>query len=447
MIDLKQTVEANLGLILTPRIDLSLKILSMNVIEIEEQLKEIAESNPLVKIEDDTLIKKQPLLQDRTREIEEAFKEKFSKDEDSVSDIIEATVQSLDKIETTLLKQLRYEIDLDETDEEIAKHIIFNLDEKGFLGIEREKIAKELSVAIDRVERIRRKIMLLEPLGCGSLNSKEFLLLQAEEENKSIVPFIKKIIDAIEETNRFDLNKIKQFSNLDETTFRKMVEKIRDFMLYPLENYHNLENQVYVQPDVYIKRIGNGLVAILEDKYLNNVSIDEQMLERYLKDESAKEYIKEKYRQIKELMLAITNRNKTLLKTVNIILDKQRQFFENGTLMPLTRKEIAEILDFNVSTITRAVANKYLEFEGKIIPLNKLFTSGITENISKEFVKSLIKDLINNENKTNPLSDDQIREKLKSRGIELTRRTVTKYRKELKIPSSRERKWQGSNQR
>ncbi len=447
MIDLKQTVEANLGLILTPRIDLSLKILSMNVIEIEEQLKEIAESNPLVKIEDDTLIKKQPLLQDRTREIEEAFKEKFSKDEDSVSDIIEATVQSLDNIETTLLKQLRYEIDLDETDEEIAKHIIFNLDEKGFLGIEREKIAKELSVAIDRVERIRRKIMLLEPLGCGSLNSKEFLLLQAEEENKSIVPFIKKIIDAIEETNRFDLNKIKQFSNLDETTFRKMVEKIRDFMLYPLENYHNLENQVYVQPDVYIKRIGNGLVAILEDKYLNNVSIDEQMLERYLKDESAKEYIKEKYRQIKELMLAITNRNKTLLKTVNIILDKQRQFFENGTLMPLTRKEIAEILDFNVSTITRAVANKYLEFEGKIIPLNKLFTSGITENISKEFVKSLIKDLINNENKTNPLSDDQIREKLKSRGIELTRRTVTKYRKELKIPSSRERKWQGSNQR
>jgi len=447
MIDLKQTVDTNLGLILTPRIDLSLKILSMNVIEIEEQLKEIAESNPLVKIEDDTLIKKQPLLQDKTREIEEAFKEKFSKDEDSVSDIIEATVQSLDNIETALLKQLRYEIDLDETDEEIAKHIIFNLDEKGFLGIEREKIAKELSVAIDRVERIRRKIMLLEPLGCGSLNSKEFLLLQAEEENKSIVPFIKKIIDAIEETNRFDLNKIKQFSNLDEATFRKMIEKIRDFMLYPLENYHNLENQVYVQPDVYIKRIGNGFVAILEDKYLNNVSIDEQMLEKYLKDESAKEYIKEKYRQVKELILAITNRNKTLLKTVNIILDKQRQFFENGTLMPLTRKEIAEILDFNVSTITRAVANKYLEFEGKIIPLNKLFTSGITENISKEFVKSLIRDLISNENKTNPLSDDQIREKLKSRGIELTRRTVTKYRKELKIPSSRERKWQGSNQR
>jgi len=447
MIDLKQTVDTNLGLILTPRIDLSLKILSMNVIEIEEQLKEIAESNPLVKIEDDTLIKKQPLLQDKTREIEEAFKEKFSKDEDSVSDIIEATVQSLDNIETALLKQLRYEIDLDETDEEIAKHIIFNLDEKGFLGIEREKIAKELSVAIDRVERIRRKIMLLEPLGCGSLNSKEFLLLQAEEENKSIVPFIKKIIDAIEETNRFDLNKIKQFSNLDEATFRKMIEKIRDFMLYPLENYHNLENQVYVQPDVYIKRIGNGFVAILEDKYLNNVSIDEQMLEKYLKDESAKEYIKEKYRQVKELILAITNRNKTLLKTVNIILDKQRQFFENGTLMPLTRKEIAEILDFNVSTITRAVSNKYLEFEGKIIPLNKLFTSGITENISKEFVKSLIRDLISNENKTNPLSDDQIREKLKSRGIELTRRTVTKYRKELKIPSSRERKWQGSNQR
>ena len=140
MIDLRQTLETNLGLILTPRIDLSLKILAMNIVEIEEQFKEIIETNPLVKIDDGTLVKKQASIPDRTKEIDEAFKEKFISDENSTSDIIEATAKSSESLEMSLLRQLEVEIDLDKKSEEIAKQIIFNLDEKGYLGVETQKI-------------------------------------------------------------------------------------------------------------------------------------------------------------------------------------------------------------------------------------------------------------------------------------------------------------------
>ena len=446
MIDLRQTLETNLGLILTPKIDLSLKILAMNIVEIEQQIKEIAESNPLVKIDDNTIIKKQPMVEDKTKELDEAFREKFSAEE-SVSDIIEATIQTLESLQNSLLKQLKYEMDLDEVEDEIARQIVFNLDEKGFLSVEPERIAEELSVPINRVETIRKKIMSLEPIGCGALSSKEFIILQATLEDRELGEVVERVLRAIEETNRYDIKKIKKLTNLDDRTFDEVWNKIKSYMLSPLENYQIHEGNTYIQPDVYVKKIDGKLVAILEDRYLNTVSIDEEMVKRYLKDQSAKEYVKEKYRQVKELLLAISNRNKTLLKTVNIILEKQRRFFEDGTLMPLTRKEIAEMLNFNVSTITRAVANKYMEYEGKIIPLSKMFTSGLSENISKEYVKSLIQEIINNEDKQNPLSDDQIRERLAKRNIELTRRTVTKYRKEMNIPSSRERRWQGLNQR
>ncbi len=446
MIELRQTLETNLGLILTPRIDLSLKILTMNIVEIEQQIKEIAEANPLVKIDDNTVILKNPAVKDKTKELDEAFREKFLAEE-SVSDIIEATIQSFDNLENSLLKQLKYEMDLNATEEEIARQIVFNLDEKGFLSIEPEKIAEKLSVSPSKVEIIRKKIMTLEPSGCGSLSSNEFLLFQAAEESKELAEMVKRVLKAIEEANRYDIKKIKRLSKLDDETFDAVWNRIKNYMLYPLENYNSQNENAYIQPDIYVKKIEGRLVAILEDRCISRITIDEEMIKNYLNDQSAKEFVKEKYKQIKELLLAISNRNKTLLKTVNIILEKQKRFFEDGTLMPLTRKEIAQTLNFNVSTITRAVANKYLEFEGKIIPLSRMFSSGLSDNISKEYVKSLIREIISNEDRKNPLSDDQIREILAEQNISLTRRTVTKYRKEMNIPSSRDRKWQDLNQR
>ncbi|WP_035587046.1 RNA polymerase factor sigma-54 [Hippea jasoniae] len=441
MIELRVDLEAKLGLILTPRIDLSLKILAMNIAEVEEKLNELLETNPIIKIDEGLKETTNTTREDRLKEVDEAFKERFSSDDESVSDIIEATARQKTSLQKNLLLQLGSEIELDEKDKLVAESIVYNLDEKGFLSSDIEEIARQAEVSIQRVEFIRKRIMNLEPSGCGCKNTEEFLSFQAKESGFE-PQLIETILSAIVNTNRADIKRLKQLSGLSDEEFTEAMEIIRGFKLFPLENYSEIETTDYIYPDVRVKKIGGRLIAFIEENRLNRISIDEQMLNEYLKDKDAEEFVKDKYRQAKEFILAITNRNKTLLKTVNIILEKQKEFFENGTIKPLTRKQIAQILGYNVSTITRAVANKYLEFEGSIIPLSKFFSSGIDENTSKDYIKSLITEMINNEDKKNPLSDDAIKQYLAKKGINITRRTITKYRKELKIPSSRKRKCQ-----
>ncbi|WP_025209566.1 RNA polymerase factor sigma-54 [Hippea sp. KM1] len=442
MIDLRTTLDTNLGLILTPRLDLSLKILSMNVVQIEQKIKELMTENPLIKLDEDVKVKKQPLIEDKFKEIEDSFRQHFD-GEDAVSDIIEATVSDTQSIEDSLLMQLGFEMSLSDTDRAIAEGLIYNMDEKGFLSVKPEDIALNLGVGLERVELIRRQIMNLEPIGCCSLNTEEFLLHQASfEADSGMRERLEEFIKGLNNLTRPDLKRLKERLGWDDGLFEVVVERFKEFILYPLE-YYNPEGSIsYIEPDVFVKRVGSSLVAILNDRSLSGFGIDEEMLNLYLKDENANDFIKEKYRQAREFMVAISNRNKTLLKTVNVILQKQSRFFEDGTILPLTRKEVASILGFNVSTITRAVSNKYLEYRGSVFPLSKFFSSGVSEDVSKDYVKGLIRDMIEKEDKSNPLSDDQIRGMLSKKGIKLTRRTITKYRKEMNIPSSRERRCQ-----
>ncbi len=441
MIELKHDLNLNIGLMLTPSVDLSLKILAMNVLEIEEKLKELSEENPIIKLDEDIGIQKQlPDENKRLKEISESFKEHFSNDE-SV-DLIEAMVSDDETLMQSLAKQVKFEFDLSEKEEQIAIFIIYNLDEKGFLDIKIDDIARKFSTTKKRVDEIRKKVMELEPIGCGSLNTVEFLKFQAEVYSLDNLEDMYRLIDALHFATKPNIKKIKDKLEMDDDLFRELFEELSNFSLYPLENYAIFDNRIYIEPDVYIKKIGLEYVAVLNEKNLSRVHVEEELYKEFIKDEEAKEFAEEKYRQAKQFMIAIAHRNKTLLKTVNVILEKQKDFFENGVLMPLTRKDIADELHFNVSTITRAVSNKYVEYEGKIIPLKKFFSFGVGENISKDFIKNTIKNIVANENKQEPLNDDDIKELLSKRGINITRRTVTKYRKEMNIPNSRLRKCQ-----
>lgn len=439
MIELRQDVNVNVGLMLTPSIDLSLKILAMNVLELEEKVKELAEENPLIKISEDIGIQKQSYRsEDKLKEISESFKERFSND-DSV-DIIEATVSESDTLTQSLVKQVKYEYDLDEIGEEIALFIIYNLDEKGFLDASLEDIAKKFDISKDRVDDIRHKIMSLEPLGCGSLNTVEFLKIQIEEYESENEDLLFKLVDILHGSTKPNLKRIKDKLNVDDKLFNELFSELSNFSLFPFENYAVVDNRIYIEPDVYIKKIDNRLVAILNEKNLSRINIDEDMLKEYINNMEAKQFLEERYRQARQFMLSIAQRNKTLLRTVNIIIEKQERFFKDGVLMPLTRKDIADELKFNVSTITRAVSNKYIDYDGKIIPLKNFFSFGVGDNISKDFIKNIIKEIVDKEDKNSPLNDSDIKLLLEKQNINITRRTVTKYRKELNIDNSRLRK-------
>ena len=441
MIDLRNDININIGLMLTPNIDLSLRILAMNVLELEEKLKEIAEENPVIKVEDDIGVQKLSDKKDeKIKEISEAFKERFSNDD--ALDVVETMVASEETLMQSLEKQVRYEFNFDESDSEIAAFIVYNLDEKGFLDSSMEDIADKFGVSKEHIDDIRKKIMKLEPIGCGSVNTAEFLKFQAEEYGSINVELLSKLIDILYSTTKPSIKRVKEKLGVSDELFRQLFVEISNLSLYPLENYAVVDHRIYIEPDVYVKKIGDKYMAILNEKNLSRVHVDKELLEKYANDEEAKHFVEDKYRQAKQFMLAIAQRNKTVLKTVNIILERQRSFFEEGILMPLTRKDIADNLHFNVSTITRAVSNKYIEYEGKIIPLKKFFSFGVNENISKDFIKNKIKDMVDKEDKNSPLNDDAIKELLKNQGINITRRTITKYRKEMNIPNSRLRKCQ-----
>ncbi len=443
MIELTQELGVKLGLVLTPNIDLSLKILTMNVVELEEKIKEFVTENPLVELEDDTdeVDTPPPSFEDgKLKELDEFFKERFSQDEHV--DLLEATVANRETLQKSLERQALLELDLNEEEKEIALFIIYNLDEKGFLDVSVGEIAKRFAATEERVNSIRRKIMMLEPLGCGSLGVVEFLGLQAEAYVSEHADTIKRFVELIYSSNRPNLKKIRDKLSIDDGEFRHLVDIVSGFSLYPLESYFPQEDGLYIEPDVYVRKLGDEYVAILNERALFNLKINEELFNEYLKYSGAKEFAEKKYREARQFLLAITQRNKTLLKTVNVILKKQRSFFENGVLMPLTRRDIAEELNYNVSTITRAVSNKYLEFEGKVIPLGRLFSFGVGDNISKDFIKKRIKAIIDDEDKCNPLNDDVIKLLLEKEGIKVTRRTITKYRREMNIPNSRERRCQ-----
>ncbi len=441
MIDLKVDVNVNVGLLLTPNIDLSLKILAMNVLEVEEKLKELSEENPLIKIDDDIGVHKKPINEDKKfKELEDSYKERFYSDENV--DLLEVMVADSETLAQSLIKQVSFEYDLEEIDYEIAKFIVFNLDDKGFLDVDLNVIEEKFKKDIKRIDSIRRMIMELEPIGCGCLNTVEFLKFQIDVYESEHSKLLSDLIDVMYLTTNPSIKRIKEKMKIDDNMLKNLFDELSNFYFYPLENYAVLDNTIYIEPDVYIKKVGEKYIAVLNEKNLSRVNIDKNLFGEYAEDPEAKGFVEEKYRQAKQFLLAIAQRNKTLLKTVELIIERQKSFFENGIIMPLTRKDIAEKLGYNVSTITRAVSNKYVEFDGKIIPLKEFFSFGVGKNISKDFVKNTIKNLIEQEDKNNPLNDDEIKNILEKDGINITRRTVTKYRKEMNIANSRQRKCQ-----
>jgi RNA polymerase sigma-54 factor len=435
MIELKNEIHINIGLVLTPQLNLSLKLLTMNVLDIETEIKELAIENPVLKIDEDFKTQNRNSYEGKFKEIDDSH---FYKDSLEDDDLIETVNSAEESIEEKLFKELSLEMDLDQEDREIAKFIIYNIDEKGFLDIDLERFSEEQNIRFKKIENIKKGIMNLEPLGCASKDLREFLVFQNDVlfngDNS-----VRDVLECLFKNKKLPKREIFRKSlGLNNERLNEAFSKIATFMPYPLFSYKTTEN-CYIEPDVIIKKIDGEYFALLNDSFLNLISIDENIIKQYLKRKDTKDYIKDRYKEARNLILSLTNRNKTLLKIMEVILKKQKTFFEDGILKPLSRKEMAIELGFHISTIARAVANKYVCFEGSIIPLKNFFSHRLSGDISKDYIKNKVKKLIEREDKNNPLDDESIKEFLDKKGIHITRRTVAKYRKELNILNKRER--------
>jgi RNA polymerase sigma-54 factor len=358
---------------------------------------------------------------------------------------------------TTLPEHLLIQFKLaspDSRDNDIGEYIIGNLDDNGYLQVPLEEVAKALNRELKDVERVLSFIQTFDPLGVAARNLKECLMIQLRY-NGNANPLVMRIVEEhLEDLERRRYPSIAKRLGVSVHQVQKAAEFIARLEPKPGRSLSQGKPQ-YVTPDVAVKKIGDEYVILINDEEISHLRIN-SVYKRMLKDprtqESARIYIKEKLNSALWFMRAVQQRHQTIYKVTEMLVRMQGDFIEKGVeyLKPLTLQQLANEVGIHESTVSRVITNKYIETPQGIFEMRYFFTSSLKNaagdagTSSSESVKALIKDFVGGEGPCNPLSDKNLVELLAKRGIEVARRTVAKYREELKIlPSNLRRRFEG----
>jgi RNA polymerase sigma-54 factor len=453
-------------LILTPQMKLLLKVLQLNTIELNEFILQQVQTNPFLEIEYRDLTEEENVqlyqeeigLNEELVWNQEELIERGLRYLESASISYEEEEFSWEKVlraEQSLIDYLSWQIrlkDLSPLERDIANYIVGNLDEKGYLTVKPEEIAKEFRVPLEKVEKVRKEVRLLDPAGVGSLNLKECLLSQLEVAGYTEEYLVYKLVK--EHLNELAENKEKLIERYGYTreNLEEALEIIKHLDPYPARNYFSLSG-TYIEPDLeFYKEEGEWKVKVLKEGIFNiklNRTYREfvKNLKKSEFDQKTKKFLKEKMKDAENLIKALDGRYSSLYRVGKSILKFQKEFLEKGEryLKPLTLKIVAEDTQLHESTISRIVNHKYVQTPRGVLPLKFFFSTGYESKegkaVSSKAVKDYIKEIVKNENPEKPLSDSSIAKILKEKyGITIARRTITKYREELDIPSIRKRK-------
>ena len=307
----------------------------------------------------------------------------------------------------------------------VALEILCDIDENGYFDGDIEKIATTCNVYKEYVESIRQRFARLEPSGVGALDLQESFLFQLDAIDRKID----------DELYNFTKKIIKDIAHVDKYAAHHRFNDAKDIIKYfnnpPAIDYIN--DNVQVVPDFFVE-INEDIEIKINNAYYPDIKVKNPFITK-------NENIKEKLKEAKDLVNLLNLRKSTLYKIVLIIVEKQISFLVGGELRPFSMQEIAAELGFAESTISRAVSNKYIECNLGIFPLKYFFSNAVDKDLSSSQIKSYIKSLVDYENKDEPLTDENILEFIETKfNLKMVRRTITKYRKILDIPSSKERK-------
>lgn len=307
----------------------------------------------------------------------------------------------------------------------IAKHIIENLDEGGYYEGDKEIFCKTNALALEQFEKVRLRFIHIEPLGIGACSVAESFLFQLESASISDEGYslAREMIHHLDELGRYR----------KEHAFQEAMKVIGSFKNPPAIDY--LEDSQQIVPDLMIfNDPEEGIEVKLNDQYYPSITIDTS----YGVDHS---FVREKLKEAKSLVDALEMRKATLYKVGLMIVEYQYDFFTGGAIKPLTLKTLADEFGHNPSTISRAIANKYIACDRGIYPMKDFFTTAIDEDVSNAAIKEYVAELVKNESHKKPLSDMKLLEMIQDKfKITMVRRTIAKYRKQLNIAGSSERK-------
>lgn len=353
---------------------------------------------------------------------------------------------------SSLIDHLNWQLNLLEIPEKtlrIADYIVGNINEDGYLQVSVEEIGESLGVEEEEVEKALESVQALDPLGVGARDLQECLLLQIRGVGLEDTLAERLVEDYLPLLEKKKYKDIARLAGCELTDIGEALKELRRLSPKPGQQYNSKE-PVYIRPDVYIYKVDDEYQIMMNDEGLPQLRLNRTyrrlLLEGNNVSKDTKSYIKERFRSALELIRSIDQRQQTIYRVCRAIVERQGEFLEKGRLhlKPMLIKDIATELEVHPSTISRVVANKYSHTPQGVIELRKFFTVGVEssdgENVSTVHVKEKIRKIIEFEDTEKPLSDQRISKVLSSEGIHITRRTVAKYRDQMRIPGSRERK-------
>lgn len=433
----------SMKLVMTNELRQAITLLQYSVLDLNDYLHEQQLENPLIELKDkETQEVTQQNISDNTPIYDYKSKDQAENDYSPMDHLSEQE----EGLQDYLLNQIRL-LRLQPEMRRIITYLALSVDENGYLKQTCDEFAEDIKEPLSAVKEGIDLLQSFEPYGVGAFSLKECLLIQLQNlETKD--PLTEAIVlNHLDSLAKNQFKKIAKEENVSIEDVQIVADFIQTLNPKPGSLFH-YEPARYVTPDVTVIKVKNDFIVRLNEQHMPKMYINvdyEKMMQN--KDAETQQYIKQKYDQFHWLKRSIAQRQQTILNVTEAIVRHQHDFFVHGAshLKPLTLKTIAEEADVHESTVSRATTKKYVQTPRGLFELKYFFNSMVgrdsTKSTSSERVKIYMKRLIDEENKLKPLSDQKIAELLKKQvEINVSRRTVAKYREEMHIPSSSQRK-------
>ncbi|MBI4230564.1 MAG: RNA polymerase factor sigma-54 [Planctomycetes bacterium] len=453
---------------LAPQMIQSMEILQMPLLELQKRVAQELEENPVLEVKSfetdeagKAAVEKEKAAEDFAK-LEEwsgnvlehmrqvGGRRAAPEDRDAKQEMLENAPSDASTLQDVLVEQMNL-LSLTERQKAIGLEIVYNLDEGGYLRFPLDRIAEAMEppAPVEEVEQVLRRIQRFDPPGVASRDLRECLLLQLDGKFGSDRDLVRELITnhlPDLQNNRFP--RVAQRTGHDIETIKGAVAEIGTLQPRPGAAFGARASR-YILPDVVVAEVDGQYEIRLENSVIPQVFISpvyQKQLEAAREKPELLAYLRKKMEAAKWMIDAIHQRQDTLSRIAHTLFDFQKDFLEKGVdgLVPLKMQEVADKVRVHVSTVSRAISGKHVQTPRGIFPM-KFFFSGGTKSVdgSEESwvrVRQAVQEMVAKEDKKNPLSDGEIEARLKSQGLDIARRTVTKYRKQLKIPSSRRRK-------
>lgn len=468
------TIEQTQKLTMTPELIQAIQILQYNSQELEDFVSKEIMENPILEMDNTVPNDSHENLKDPESSMSEElmYKEAERDDIDLREKIAESEyddisyrqwehrvsnedVVSFDQytskeetLQDYLLLQLTFS-DLKDRDKKIGRYLVEGIDDNGYLTVDTDQTAAVFGVKACTVERILKVIQGFEPVGVGARSLEECLLIQLEAKG-----FKDESLDYVIKNHLNDLaeNKIQYIAKsigLTVLQVQAMADLIRTLDPKPGMAYSSGEQIRYVVPDVIIEKEDDGYEIVTNDSTIPSLKVSSyymNLVKNNKDDEDLQKYLNDKYNSALWLIKSIEQRKRTIFKVSEAVMKLQTEFLEKGEkyLKPMTLKQIADAVGVHESTVSRSINGKFIQTPRGVYEIKYFFSSGVGsgsgEGLSSNSIKTFIKEIIDGEDPKKPCSDQDMVEILSEKGIEISRRTVAKYRESMNILSSSKRR-------